>query len=165
MGSTNAVVALAGGKLSKVVHAMCDGLLVAADRDDFYVDMNTFGDTAEFDVGRETCYGCAATCTLMKLTGVQLTPSTIVSHSRHADAVGLPVTDVADFERAVDAFRAGYDSEWSPFWNLPRFCDTPRDVVIRAAGQAGYWSLENSTWREQLPVLRAFADYLADRGY
>lgn len=161
----NAVVALAGGKLSKVVHAMCDGLLAAADRADFCVDMNTYGDTADFDGGRETCYGCAATCTLMKLTGVQLTPSTIVSHSRHADAAGLPLTDVADFERAVDAFRAGHVDGLSPFWNLPRFCDTPRDVVNEAAGQVGYWSLDNSTWREQLPALRQFADFLEANGY
>ena len=95
MGSTNAVVALAGGKLSKVVHAMCDGLLVAADRDDFYVDMNTFGDTADFGApNNECCYGCAATCTLMRLTGVQLTTRTITGHSNHATAVGLPVKDV-----------------------------------------------------------------------
>lgn len=166
MGSTNAVVALAGGKLSKVVHAMCDGLLAAADRDNFCVDMNTFGDTADFgSPDNECCYGCAATCTLMKLTGVQLTPQTILGHSRHAAAVGLPDRDVGDFERAVDAFRCGYDGEWSTFWKLPEFCDTPRDVVNEAIEHAGCWALANSDWREQLPVLRSFADYLADRGY
>ena len=166
MGSTNAVVALAGGKLSKVVHAMCDGLLVAADRDDFYVDMNTFGDTADFGApNNECCYGCAATCTLMRLTGVQLTTRTITGHSNHATAVGLPVKDVSEFERAVDAFRCGDDGEWSTFWNLAELCNTPFEVVGAALDHSGPWALANSDWREQLPVLRSFASYLADRGY
>ena len=168
MGSTNAVVALAGGKLSKVVHAMCDGLLEAADRDDFRVDMNTYGDTDNFDAPEfETCYGCAATCALMKVTGVRLTSQTITGHSNHAAAVGLPATDVADFERAVDAFRNGddVDNPWSPFWNLAVLCGTPRGVVTAAVDCSVSWSLDTDNWREQLPILRKFANYLAERGY
>lgn len=165
----NAVVALAGGKLSKVVYAMCDGLLEAADREDFRVDMGTYGDTADFGFpDYVTCYGCAATCALMKVTGVQLTSQTIEGHSKRAAAVGLSVADVADFERAVDAFRCGDEDNndhWSAFWSLAEFCSTPRDVVAAAVAYSGSWELDTETWRDQLPILREFADYLAERGY
>ena len=47
------------------LQAMVDGLKRQSKRKGFMVDMVTFG-----NVSPETCYGCAATCTLQEMYGV-----------------------------------------------------------------------------------------------
>ena len=50
-------------KPSRALQAMCDGLDAALRRDDFDVNMNTFGRVSVI------CYGCAATCTVLQAEG------------------------------------------------------------------------------------------------
>jgi hypothetical protein len=151
----NAVVALADGKASKVVRAICDGLLEADQRDDFVVDMDTFG---EGDYGM--CFGCAATCALMKLSQAQFTPKTVDSLRTRASVIGVSPPALSNFEHAVDVFRYGSDEAET----LLALCNVPFEVVAEYC-ETHSWYLGNKNWREQLPALRQFADFLEANGY
>jgi hypothetical protein len=142
---------------SQALQAMIDGLLEADKRPDFAVNMTTFG-----MVGRSgACHGCAATCTLQKLAGVQFSRDVIGRGDDRAVAVGLPFAEVAAFETAVDFARKGmlmhiFDffkikypeyGQRQPLWNVPEFV------------------LTTDLWRDNLPDYQRLADELKAAGY
>jgi hypothetical protein len=98
-------------KPSKAVRAMVEGLRDIKTRDDFEIDMSSYGDSDEEGT---ICFGCAATVTLMRVTGVTFTPDTIgQDRVDRMIAMGMDPTDTFSyyelqaFEMAINNLRLG----------------------------------------------------------
>jgi hypothetical protein len=161
----NRLIEMAGGKASLVVRAICDGLEDVPP--DFRVDMGTYG-----VYSHGVCFGCAATCAVMKIAGVQFDAASVRSSDSRATEAGLSHRDLLEFEGIVDGFRSGYHV--ATF--LQNLCRVPREVhfdVMQQFRQETYdgaykalpWSLDTVDWREELSKVRRFAELLAERGY
>lgn len=116
-------------KPSLVVRATIHGLQTASTREDFRLNMNTFGDTGKSG-DKRVCIGCMATCAMQSLFNVTFTASNIDSAARRANVAGLthnPFGDYYDLEVAVDRVRQGLTSKlynicgitWGEWPNLP----------------------------------------------
>lgn len=128
------IAALLEHKPSRAIRAMIEGLRTASYRDDFAVDMDTYGyvsggawpyDYASMSPVQLTaaeegnlCFGCAATCAVFALSGelhnsdfpavVLGEPddrASLLSDRFHTD---VRETDLHEFENALDNFRRGY---------------------------------------------------------
>ena len=118
-------------KSSRAIRAMVEGLRTASQRNDFAIDMTTFGYVggSYFDnlplrpeqLSRakecELCFGCAATCTIFALAnkiaddrfctrplGSTIGRASLLAERFHAH---VSETDVSVFEDALDDFRCG----------------------------------------------------------
>jgi hypothetical protein len=169
----NQLVERAGGKASAVIRAMCDGLEANERRDDFKIRMSTFGLAA-----LHKCFGCAATCAVMQISGHRFTPAVIASSRDRAKELDLDWDDVEKFEMAIDRLRA-----FSRPQSLMDLCEVPVGVWIEALNDATGrdfrdvmatyelrpesrpWLLNDHDWQEQLPIVRRFADALEAVGY
>ena len=97
---------------SQAIFAMCDGIEDALARSDFRIDMDTFGRTEN-----NICCGCAATCTLQKLSDLKFNQATIYGAVARFTAIlnkkesSLSWDDFDNldrhmsFEQAIDALR------------------------------------------------------------
>ena len=94
--------AILGGKPSRAIRAMCDGLQAQAKRPDFRILMDTFGSHI-----RGVCYGCAATCAVQEAAGIQFGPENITGNLRRSSAIGCDRHDLAEFEAVVERLRNG----------------------------------------------------------
>ena len=97
-------------KPSDLIQAMITGLKFQDSREDFFVDMGSFaGKRPSFGDEGETCFGCAATCALQQLSGVNLTSKIGGLHSSYirSSVYKLDPLEVSDFEIAIDALRKG----------------------------------------------------------
>lgn len=90
---------LCDGKVWRAVEAMIDGIQAQDQRSDFKIDMHTFG-----DVKSGICFGCAATCAVQQLAGVNLTATNI--HDRH-ETLNIDMNDMLAFEHAINVLRLG----------------------------------------------------------
>lgn len=93
---------LCDGKMWKAVEAMLIGLQEQNKRKDFKIVMETFG--RSFD---NTCFGCAATCAIQQLTGVNFNSYDIRHEWLRAYAVETDVSDLNDFEMSINDLREG----------------------------------------------------------
>jgi hypothetical protein len=118
-------------KPSRAIRAMVEGLRTASQRNDFAVDMTTFGyvggsyfdnlplriEQWERAKAHELCFGCAATCTVFALAnkiaddgfctrplGSTIGRASLLAERFHA---AVSETDVSVFEDALDDFRCG----------------------------------------------------------
>lgn len=107
-------------KPSVAVKAAIAGLRDAIQRDDFIVDMMTYGDHRNFG-GRQLCMGCLATCTFQELAQVRFSPDIISSHTNRARAVQLTRDRYHDLEHAINSLRLGWTE------NLYRVCGLKMD--------------------------------------
>lgn len=118
-------------KPSRAIRAMIEGLRTASQRDDFAVDMTTFGyvgrsylsDEALRPAQRELaeehrlCFGCAATCAIFalsdKLADATFPAARLGAINGRANLlsskfnVHVEEGDVSEFEDALDDFRCG----------------------------------------------------------
>ena len=98
-------------KPSEAIRAMIEGLKENSDREDFKIDMGSFGKTDESNI----CFGCAATCTLQKLSGVKFTKENIFRADRRTIAINRHLSEgdiilskqLFNFESAIDGLRTG----------------------------------------------------------
>ncbi len=140
---------------------MCDGLEEQSQRPDFLVAMVTYGAASRT---KDVCYGCAATCALQKLAGVDFRPDTIDELSRYrvvrnsASGVIPTLEDLVAFEGTMDRARCG---SLGPLWDFLEII-RPDDAF---ADLDDCWYLTDSTWREQLPMVRAAIARLEEHGY
>lgn len=90
-------------KPSVAVRAAIHGLEINRHRDDFILDMVTFG-TSGYRQGKPICFGCMATCALQSITNTQLTHDTIGAGDRWL-AVKSNRATVDAFETAIERLR------------------------------------------------------------
>jgi hypothetical protein len=76
------------------------------------------------------CFGCAATCAVQQLTGINLTPGNLGVEALHyagdntlqvvrANTLQVNRYDLSDFENTIDSFRAGYIGDLFNYMNVP----------------------------------------------
>lgn len=100
------IKAMVHRKPSVVVRAAIHGLQTHRNRDDFIIDMHTYGSVGyNPTTGGNLCIGCLATCALQSITNVELTTDNIAGTSSHAEAVSCDFVTVASFETAVNNLR------------------------------------------------------------
>jgi len=135
---------------SDALQAMVDGLREQSKREDFIIDMGWF-------VGKEDgiCCGCAATCALQRLAGVNFT----IENSINANRFDLlQLKGAISFESVIDDARQGYMSELFGFYGFDR--DSNPDLP-----QNPNFDLETDNWEEQLPDVEAYIAELRAAGY
>lgn len=133
---------LCGGKIHVAVQAMVDGLRNQNERSDFRIDMDTFGEYTG-----SICFGCAATCAVQQITGVQFNDARII-YARER-VIEHDIEDLADFECAIDSIRKGSFAEIAEYFNK----EIP-DVFYYVFG--GTWHLGDYDWEQQLPGIEDF---------
>lgn len=119
--------------------AMIRGLRAQAERNDFNIDMTSFG---RADGG--TCFGCAATCTLMEAAHTKFTSDSIGAYISRARHLGVCPFELELFEEAIDSFRAGHPVLLFEFFGLDA-PDIPTD-----------WAMGTYNWENELPKVEAY---------
>ena len=143
-------------KPSAALIAMCDGLEAQAAMPDFTVDMDEFG---YVDETNGLCYGCAATCAVLRLLP-EMDPKELIKWSGLSS---LPVDeridrdDLDEFEYAVNHARIG------DLACLFEYCGMPESVLKELT--LPRFHLDTDDWQEQIPTVRACAAYLNTQGY
>lgn len=107
--------------------------MVEALKDPYYkIDMNTYGQAREIDSEGDTkliCFGCAATNTISKISGIIFTPDTINWEERVFAVTGKSAQNknytyteegnfLDKFESAIDRLRSFEIDEYNKFANL-----------------------------------------------
>lgn len=93
---------LTENKPSNAIFAMIEGLKEQSEREDFRIKMLTFG-TSNGDY----CFGCAATCTIQKISKINLTIENINTKEERANALGFNLDELTIFEDCIDNLRNG----------------------------------------------------------
>ena len=150
---------LCKGKVSTALQAMIDGLRLQSQRKDFRVDMTTFGGFSGFgdsgDKENPVCFGCAATCTIQQLSGVNFTDSQIFSLSGRSRQTIRNAKDLDEFEDAIDSARLGH---LIPIFDY--MGNRPSHELIADP----QWILCTDDWQEQLPLVQDFVNMLKLKG-
>lgn len=135
---------------SSAIRAMINGLRNQSQRDDFSVDMLTFG----AHIG-STCFGCAATCAVQQATGINFTRDSIKSCVSKSKAVGVSPLHLQQFEYVIDDLRLGAIAPLFEYYDL----DIPRELICLDLPL-----MVNSTWEDSLPAYEALAAELEKSG-
>lgn len=145
-------------KPSVAIRATIHGLQTHRNRDDFKLDMGTFG-TSRGGV----CVGCMATCALQSITNTTFTTDTIHFPGR-CKATNALTCDVSDFEEAIEEVRCRNARR------LYRYCGLNEDEVeslphyvaqsVLLCGQPSQPEVDLAIGR-----LSAFAEELEAKGY
>lgn len=77
------------------------------------INMLTFGDVYEKEEGKFICYGCAATNTIMQISGVVLTKDNISDVDDRANAINSDYYFLDMFESAIDSLRCGHITSYN----------------------------------------------------
>jgi hypothetical protein len=139
-------------KPSEAIQAMVDGLL-KFDNDKFKgkfkISMDTFGGVRD-----EICYGCAATCTILKITNKRPTKKTIMDIGNQY-LKDYSTAEIREFENAIDIFRIGRAEYIFNFYNINLIADLLKTD----------WCLSNTNWKEQIPKIQAYIELLKKHGF
>lgn len=141
---------LCDGKVWRAVEAMITGLEVHSKRKDFIIDMTTYGKAT----GPDICFGCAATCAVQQLCGIDLKPGTFINRKSHWRAATLKVdmSDLEYFEQAINDLRTGYET--------PLFDYMGVRVPIVLARKIRLPILTSYNWQHRLQPYRLLLRYL-----
>jgi hypothetical protein len=136
-------------KPSEALQAMVDGLIEQAQRSDFQIDMNTYG---EYNNDDDICCGCAATCTVQKLLNKNLTKENINS-DYHSEFYGIE--DIKEFENVMDDARVGSLITLFDYFNLLDKFENDFDKRF---------CLRTDNWEKQIPKVKELIKELRDKG-
>lgn len=136
---------LCDGKVWRAVESMIDGLIVQDQRQDFKIDMNTFGFFHD-----EICFGCAATCSIQHLAGINLTINNI--REKH-NTLSIDRYDMLEFEHAINALRKGALGLLFDYFMKDRSLVGFRNLPVLYTGT---WKKYISEYRILLTALKEF---------
>lgn len=141
---------------SAALQAMVDGLREQSKREDFQIDMTTFG---KHDKGKGIFYGDAATCATQKIFGVNLASGAIYNFNQRAIIYKheYPV-DLHDFEYAINAARVGLMSDLFMYYGVPT--RLLYDNITHPQYQ-----LDTHNWEPQLPMVEEYISYIKQQGF
>ena len=146
----NRLVEMAGGKPSAVVNAMIVGLESHANRDDFKINMSTFGMEGIGGI----CVGCAATCAVEQITGHKFTTREIEGRENRAVSIHVNYCDLQHFEDVIDAFRHGKHEMLK--YICPNFVPPEPETELL--------TLNSRNLQDNLPAYKAYRDQLIAAG-
>lgn len=142
---------------SKALRAMIAGLLAAKDMPTFQINMMTFGTYEKKD---GMYYGCAATCTLMQLTGKERlvkeayleSKENNINYTKTASFISKNnnsnESQIWDFENAIDSLRSG-DAEYILKFFL---LEDPKTE------DREYFCMTSKDWEIEIPIAIALAE-------
>jgi hypothetical protein len=137
----------------EIAQAMVEGLKATKKMKNFKVNMYTFG-----DVEGDICYGCAATATMMQLTGKKSNKKEFADNVFRPFAKGLTEDDVIRIEYVIDSFRKGYIDDLVSLCKLTK----PQSRFVRNLVYERpldeHWCLEDTNWEKQLPEIQKYID-------
>lgn len=150
---------------SSAIRAMCDGLVNQSKREDFGIEMSSYGGTSkvyqpETKTFKEMCFGCAATCTIQEIFQKNVTPRTARMDKHHLlDEVGK--AEVERFEYMINDLRNGM------LWTLLDYYEVVANFTGRqiSAMELGLPDLGTYNWEKGLPAYRKLARKLEELGY
>lgn len=144
---------LCDGKIWRAVEAMIDGLKTQSERPDFVVDMDSFGRVNNHPITREpVCFGCAATCTVQQLVGVNFDTNNVLQ-SCHTVKVDVMHLDLVRFECVIEALRNGHLGPIFDYFKKDRQLVQHRNLpVLRSYN----WRENLQPYKELLHDLKAF---------
>lgn len=126
--------------VATALEAMCNGLEYQDSREDFTIDMCTYGDALY-----PQCLGCAATCALQDIAGIDFTTTTIsLTRTRQEAGRFTDWEDVSEFECAINMARHGRLNA------LYGFCGSEEKTKRQP------WTLTTHNWKKELPKVRRF---------
>ena len=146
---------------------MVAGLKENDNRSGFMVDMGTFGTSRD-----GVCFGCAATCTLQKLSGVKFTNSNIgIGESRRFaiqySGIGtdVPAEKFTEFEAAIDLLRStNYEVLIEFFGVREQFDEANRKDPEVYEATVDLQNLGTTDWNRKLEPYEKFAAKLEEHG-
>ena len=146
-------------KPSVAIEAMIKSLYRQDKRKLFTINMSTYGGTAEGE-----CFGCAATCTIMQITGVNFTPNddiwggvaraSILAKQLNIKDINIFRINLGVFEVAIENFRTGKPENLLSLYAIE---DTDKNRHLYD-GQS--WRLETENWKSQIPSIKAYVTEL-----
>lgn len=138
---------------SDAVRSMIEGLKEWSDKDDFIINMDTFG-YSDYVI----CYGCAATCTVLHKIPTHIEDFQDEYEEESTQDKIPPVWQ--DFESVIDCFRS------SMFENLLDYYGNfnSHHHIMIAPNQKYLPSLSTSNWKENLPSYEKFLADLLEAG-
>jgi hypothetical protein len=142
----NQLIVDAGGKASDVIDAMIQGLQNIPEN--FKINMGTYGNSID-----EVCYGCAATCAVMRISGKTFAPGNILSSILRSKITGYSEFEEKQFERAIDELRLGNHFLLGYLVGV----DLPEPNIPLD-------ELETHNWGKLLPAYEAYRDQLREAG-
>ncbi len=156
---------------SKALRAMLTGLIKASERPTFVIEMSVF---SEYIKDKDICYGCAATCALMELTGddrivksafmstgdseINITPGRYLSNKFSTeDHDDIRATF---FESAIDEVRKGDPGSLFRFFHMHDFVNRDSDGYAITLG----WYLDSFNWKDHIGQIEATITEWESRG-
>jgi hypothetical protein len=137
-------------KPSVALQFMLDGLIKQSERADFKVDMRYFGALFE-----GVCCGCAATCAIQELTGINFDSKTIKSVDTRAEAISISESELLLFESAINEVREGCIILLFEFCNLDSSDYKPIFELC----------ITTCNWENQLPRVKELIEDLELHGF
>lgn len=139
-------------KPSDAVLAMINGLEEHDKREEFEIDMESFGmrrfKPNTFGGGSYVCIGCAATCALQKMTGITLNQENICGAYARANTLGIPDPEMMKIEMMYESLRRG---DASVLYGLYKVGNVPHFSLPH---------MKNDNWRLHLPVFKEYWSFL-----
>ncbi len=138
-------------KPSKALEFMVNGLIKHDKRNDFKVDMSTFG---HYNIDDQMCYGCAATCAIQEITGMNLTKKTIDTNNFYKnDSVSVKQKEY--FENAINNARVGLLDTLFEFCKKKRYYKEEYDWMC---------IITTDNWKQELPKVKKLIKELKSKG-
>jgi len=134
---------------SAALQAMVDGLRKQSKRKDFVINMSTYGESRG-----EICFGCAATCAVQQISGINLTVEDI-DVANQSLKLGYDFDHLSAFEMSINAARLGDMYLLFLFFDLVWQYDFDYDERF---------FLKTENWEEQLPAVEALIAELKEKG-
>ncbi len=164
-------------KPSDALRAMINGLFNQDEREDFRIDMTSFGNI-EVNEGREIdyCYGCAATCALQEIAHKNFVDSDIMSSGSRARFLGFDYDELSDFEYAMEEARNGLLLRLFKFYNISMPGLVGEDGMVditwgdgvldlKWKGETELYFMSTGNWSKNIPSLEAHIQKLISAGY
>lgn len=150
-------------KPSEAVYYMIKGLLRHSKRPDFEVRMKHWYDT---NLDRTICYGCAASCAVQEITGVQFKAADYAGGmtgqlAYHASCTGMEYKDLSDFERAVDQIRCGNVVPIFMYFDI----SCPKLVTYNSYAGILLPTMNDKNWKRLILTYKTLFDCLRKDGF
>ena len=163
-------------KPSDAIFAMIRGIKAQLKSDNFFINMLTFG---SYDEKGKMCYGCAATCAIIDLTGYE--PEQVVFRNSgdyfDPQKVGRKVyernlTTLHQFEEAINGIRQGKLDHLLYFYGYNWIKQIPyirQTLIEQGVWHDGMYMFGNEDddqheWKEMLKKYDALAKFMAKHG-
>lgn len=140
-------------KPSQALRAMCQGLIEQDKREDFEVDMGTFG---EMYADIKKCFGCAATCAISKIANVNFTLGNIDDRTLRARYSNLSLFDLRRFEEAMEYARVGDTEELFNYFQIEEYPYELQETNV---------CFINANWQQSTKDIQPYIERLEEAGY